>query len=111
MHSRRQLLAGTAFAISSFAFGAAVWASRSDTRPTGRMDARKIGVALVGIGKLTTGQIIPAFANSKNCRLTAFVTGHPDKAKPYLDKFNIPPASIYSYDNIERIADNPNIEL
>ena len=109
MHTRRQIIAGTALAVGA-SLSARLFGQTVTTAPTTQV-TRKVGVALVGIGKLTTGQIIPAFANSKNCRLTAFVTGHPDKAKPYLDKFNIPPASIYSYDNYERIADNPDIDF
>ncbi len=43
--------------------------------------AHRIGFALVGIGKLTQKQLIPALRATKLARLTALVSGHADKAK------------------------------
>ena len=44
---------------------------------------RKLGVALVGLGSLSTNQIAPAFQKSVNCKLAAIVTGTPEKEKSW----------------------------
>jgi hypothetical protein len=43
---------------------------------------KKVGWALVGIGRLTLGQIMPAFAEAEQSRAAALVSGHPEKARP-----------------------------
>ena len=41
---------------------------------------RQLGWALVGLGKLTLGELLPAFAETRFCKLTALVSGNPGKA-------------------------------
>ena len=50
---------------------------------------RKLGVALVGLGSLSTSQIAPAFQKSANCQLAAIVTGTPEKEKSWSEKYGI----------------------
>jgi predicted dehydrogenase len=109
MQTRREILAGTALALGA-AFSARVLGQAVTNAPVETVEGKKLGWALVGIGKLTQGQIIPAFANCQKSKLVALVTGHPDKAKPYLEKFGIKPESIYSYETYEKMADNPDID-
>src|SRR5256885_1272885 len=40
----------------------------------------RVGFAIVGLGKLALGQILPAFAHTQHCRVAALVSGHRDKA-------------------------------
>src|SRR4051812_3966447 len=42
---------------------------------------QKVGWAVVGLGKLALEEILPAFAQSRLSRVTALVSGHPDKAR------------------------------
>jgi predicted dehydrogenase len=99
--SRRNFLATTAAAVASSAtFGAA-----------GPGAARPLGFALVGIGKLSIGQLLPAFANCKLARPVALVSGHPDKAREQAQRYGIEPKFIYNYDNFNSIADNPAIDV
>ena len=42
--------------------------------------ARKLGVALCGLGSLSTNQIAPALQKTRFCRLAGIVTGTPSKA-------------------------------
>src|SRR5205814_1962691 len=119
MPTRRDFLASAASAVATAALAsvgttpvsssAATAADAARTTPAGQ-PGRKLGWALVGIGKLTLGQILPAFANCQKSKLVALVTGHPDKAKPIVDKFALNPASVYGYDNYERLADNPEVD-
>jgi predicted dehydrogenase len=71
----------------------------------------KLGVAVVGLGKLSTEQIFPAFRKAKHCRLTALVSGTPSKLKQWGEKFKIPEESRYSYENFDEIADNPDVDF
>jgi len=111
MSTRRDFLAsaGTTLAaaallplVRSAAFAADAPAPASD---------KKMGWALVGIGKLTLGQILPALANVQKSKLVALVTGHPDKAKPIVAKFNLNPANVYNYDTYDKLADNPDVDI
>lgn len=72
---------------------------------------KKLGYALVGLGNLSTNQIAPALQKTKNCRLAAIVTGTPAKADKWKAQYNIPDKNIYNYDNMERMADNPDIDV
>ncbi len=72
---------------------------------------KKIGYALVGLGRLSTNQLLPAFAESKHCKVTALVSGHPDKAKQLAGGFGVPEKNIYSYENFDTIKDNPDVDV
>ena len=74
-------------------------------------DGRKLGFALVGLGSLSTNQIAPALQKTKYCRLAGIVTGTPAKAEAWKAKYNIPEKSIYNYDTMGRLNDNPDIDV
>ena len=44
-------------------------------------NGKKLGVALVGLGGYSTGQLGPALQETKNCYLAGIVTGTPSKEK------------------------------
>jgi predicted dehydrogenase len=87
--------------------GAAALAARSGAQ-AGEKD---VGFAVVGLGKLSLGQIIPGFRNCRTARLAALVSGHPDKANRIAAEQALPAGSVYSYADFDRIADNPRIEV
>ena len=58
-----------------------------------------------------THQIAPALQKTKFCRLAGIVTGTPDKAKKWQAQYNLPAKSIYNYDTMEQMADNPDIDV
>ena len=72
---------------------------------------RKIGFALCGLGNLSTHQIAPALQQSQFCRLAGIVTGTPAKAARWKSQYNIPDRSIYNYDTMAQMADNPDIDV
>lgn len=71
----------------------------------------KLGIALVGLGKYAEGQLAPALQETKNCYLAGIVTGTPDKADKWKEKYNIPDKNVYNYDNFDTIKDNPDIHI
>jgi glucose-fructose oxidoreductase len=70
-----------------------------------------VGFAVVGLGKLSLGQIVPGFRNCRSARLTALVSGHADKANRIASEQNLPANSVYSYADFDRIAADPRIEI
>jgi predicted dehydrogenase len=71
---------------------------------------RRINFALAGLGSLSTNQIAPALARTRNARLAGIVTGSPEKAARWQAQYSIPAANVYSYDTMDRLRDNPDID-
>jgi len=72
---------------------------------------KKLGVALVGLGRYSTYQLAPALQNTTHCYLAGIVTGTPEKEKIWSSKYDIPTANIYNYDNFDTIIDNKDIDV
>jgi predicted dehydrogenase len=72
---------------------------------------RKLGVALVGLGKYSTGQLAPALQQTKLCRLVGIVTGSPAKAAKWKEQYQLADKDIYNYKTFDRIVDNPDIDI
>src|SRR6185436_19787379 len=102
---RRQFLA------SSAALAAAPLLAGLAGKAFGQAPDRKLGVALVGLGNLSTNQIAPALQKTRNCRLAGIVTGTPSKAAEWKAKYNLPDNSIYDYKSMKRMADNKDIDI
>jgi glucose-fructose oxidoreductase len=73
--------------------------------------SKQIGFALVGLGNLAINQLMPAFAQCRRAKLVGFVSGRPEKAKQLAQLYGVDQKNIYGYDNYERIADNPAIDV
>ncbi|AMV19347.1 Gfo/Idh/MocA family protein [Planctomyces sp. SH-PL14] len=71
---------------------------------------KTVGWAIVGLGKLALEEILPAFGRSRLSRVTALVSGHPDKAKKVADVYGVPESGIYNYETYDRLADNPDVD-
>jgi glucose-fructose oxidoreductase len=74
-------------------------------------DDRQIGFAVVGLGKLSIGQILPALRKTKRAKLAALVSGHPDKAHRLAAEAGLPADAVYGYDDYDRIARDPRIHV
>lgn len=72
---------------------------------------KKLGIALVGLGGYSTGQLAPALQETKHCYLAGIVTGTPEKATRWKQQYNIPDKNIYNYQNFDSIKDNPDIDI
>jgi predicted dehydrogenase len=84
-------------------------ASRMAPTLAARADGAKTGYAVIGLGRIA-GHFMPAARNSSNSRITALVSGHRDKAERIAAEYGIPPGSIYSYENFDRIAENKQVD-
>lgn len=72
---------------------------------------RKLGIAILGLGGYATNQLGPALRETKLCELTAVITGHPEKGTKWAADYNLKPGNIYTYDTMDRIADNRHIDI
>jgi glucose-fructose oxidoreductase len=72
---------------------------------------RKLGVALLGLGRYATGELGPALRQTNLCELRGVITGHPEKGEKWAAEYNLSKKNIYSYDNMDRIADNLDIDI
>jgi predicted dehydrogenase len=104
--NRRSFVVRTASVVG----GMVVWGDR----PGGllaRSRPAPLGVALVGLGNLSTNQLAPALQKTTNCRLAGIVTGTPAKAVRWKAQYGIPDRSVYSYETMGRMADNDDIDI
>lgn len=72
---------------------------------------RKLGYAMVGLGYYATRMMMPRFADCKHSRLTALVSGTPEKLQRFGDEYKIPARSRYNYANFDSIRDNPDVDI
>ncbi|MBX9583028.1 MAG: Gfo/Idh/MocA family oxidoreductase [Gemmataceae bacterium] len=72
---------------------------------------KKPGWALVGLGKLTIEELLPAFARCEKSRVAALVSGVPEKAKALAARYGVPEKHIYDYEAFDRVKDNPDVDV
>ncbi len=73
--------------------------------------SERVGFAVVGLGRLALEQILPAFGECKHARLTALVSGAPDKLKTTAAHYGVPEKNLYSYETYDRLRDNPEVDV
>ncbi len=71
----------------------------------------KIGVALLGLGYYSRDLLAPALQQTKHCYLAGIVTGSPEKIPVWQKNYGIPDGYVYSYDNMNEIANNDSIDV
>lgn len=103
MINRRQFLksTGIAAAASTFPF-------ICSSRPS---EKKSLGVALVGLGSYSAGQLAPALLETTHCHLAGIVTGSPHKIPEWQKKYGIKDSNVYNYENMHTMADNDDIDV
>ena len=71
----------------------------------------RVGFAVVGLGHLSLGQILPAFGKSRYCRVTALVSGDKEKAKKIAAQYDVPEKGLYDYTTYDQLKDNPDVQV
>src|SRR5258708_40156562 len=72
---------------------------------------KKLGVALVGVGYYSSALLAPALQLTEHCYLAGVVTGTPAKAEKWKKQYGLVDKNIYSYDDFDKIATNPDIDV
>lgn len=104
--SRRDLIAAAGVAAAL-----APVAAKAQAQEPAMPASDKIGFAIVGLGKLSLNQLIPALKIAKGAKLAAVVSGHPEKARRVAAENGLPADAVYSYDDYDRIAKDPRIQV
>src|SRR5262245_6481722 len=81
--------------------------SRGRGQTSQAMDTKKLGIALVGLGGYSHGQLAPALKQTQHVALRGVVTGSREKGQKWAQEFGFPEKNIYHYDTMARLADNP----
>ncbi len=68
----------------------------------------RVGFAILGLGRLSLEEILPAFSSCKHARPTALISGDPDKAKIIAAQYGI--RHTYTYAEMDAIRSNPEIQ-
>ena len=105
MKTRREFLGQ----ISAVPAGLALLPHRA--RAGENTEGRKKGIVLVGLGRYSTNVLGPALRETKLCRLAGVVTGDPAKGRQWAREYGFPETSVYGYSTMQRIADNPEINV
>lgn len=71
---------------------------------------KTIGLAILGLGKYGTEQIMPNIKDCKHVRLTGLISGDKEKAERLADQYGVEKKNIYNYSNMAQIANNPDID-
>lgn len=79
--------------------------------PTMKDKKDKLGIALVGLGGYAGNQLAPALLETEHCYVAGIVTGTPSKIPVWQEKYKIPDANVYNYDNFDSIKDNKDIDI
>lgn len=71
---------------------------------------KKLGLALVGLGHYATDCVAVGLENSSHWKITAIVTGSPDKIPAWQKKWNIKSDHIFSYADFDRLKDCEDVD-
>src|SRR5215471_2932005 len=72
---------------------------------------KKMGFAIVGLGRLSINQILPAVAKCEKSKVVAFVTGSREKGEKLAARYDVNPKNIYNYQNYEALRDNSEVDI
>jgi glucose-fructose oxidoreductase len=102
--SRRDFLSRVTVGAASLSFASRL---RAEDAPP----QKKLGVALVGLGYYSRAELAPALKLAQHCRLAGVVTGDRAKGERWAKENGFSEKSIYSYDTMARLADDPAIDI
>ncbi|TAM78844.1 MAG: Gfo/Idh/MocA family oxidoreductase [Acidobacteria bacterium] len=68
---------------------------------------KRVGYAVVGLGRISQVAILPAFRHSKKAKLVAVVSGDLKKAKRLAARFGA--SASYNYENYDQCLENPDV--
>jgi predicted dehydrogenase len=72
---------------------------------------QRIGFAVMGLGRLALSNILPAFAQCKRARLTALISGDPEKMRVIAAQYGVPQSSCYGYADMAKLRANENVQV
>ncbi|MBL6078616.1 Gfo/Idh/MocA family oxidoreductase [Belnapia sp. T18] len=78
--------------------------------PQPQPPGERIGFAVVGLGRISLEEVLPALAECREARPVALVSGSPEKARVVAAQHGIPDTAVHGYDEFERLRENPAVQ-
>lgn len=103
---RRRLLGMVAAAGATAALPLSVSATSSSSATTKQ---QRVGVAVVGLGGYA-GYVLPRMLQCRNAFPAALISGNPDKAREWAERYAIPRDAVYGYDDYDRLAADDRVQ-
>ncbi len=72
---------------------------------------KRVGYAIVGLGHLALGEILPAFGQCKKSKVTALVSGNRGKALTVARQYGVSEKNLYDYTSYDSLKDNPEVDV
>lgn len=73
--------------------------------------AKRVGFAIVGLGRLSLESLLPALASCKLARLAAVMTNDRDKGVRVLRQYGAPDQAVYGYDDWDALGGNKDVDV
>jgi glucose-fructose oxidoreductase len=108
LQSRRTFVRTMSLGAAFLGAGGAAAAALDEATQGGR---RRLGVALMGLGLYSRGELGPALRETKLCRFAGVVTGSRPKGQAWSRQYGFPERNIWGYDAIHEIAGNPDVDV
>ncbi|RAI58462.1 Gfo/Idh/MocA family protein [Roseicella frigidaeris] len=70
----------------------------------------RVGFAIIGLGRISLEQVLPAFAECRLARPVALVSGSPEKAALVARQCGIRPEAVHPYAQFERLRDDAAVQ-
>ena len=80
------------------------------TEPPGDPMHERVGIAIVGVGRISVNEVLPAFAQSKHAKPVALVSGDREKALKVARQYNIPESAVLDYRDYDKLAGMPEVQ-
>lgn len=72
--------------------------------------SERVGFALVGLGRLTVEELLPALQQCKKAKAVALVSGSPEKARQLAAQYGIAEKNIYDYKTYDELKNNEEVK-
>ena len=109
-HSRRTFVRNMTLGAAFLGSGAAGTMAAEIAEAT-QGGERKLGVAPMGLGLYSRGELGPGLRQTKLCRFAGVITGSHHKGVSWSREYGFPEKNIWNYDSIHEIAGNPDIDI
>jgi predicted dehydrogenase len=76
-----------------------------------KMKKEKLGVALVGLGRYSEGQLVPALKETRHCYLAGVVSGSEEKLTKWSNEHELKKWNLFTYDTFDEIIKNEDIDI
>ena len=70
----------------------------------------RVGFAVVGLGRLSLEEILPAFGEARRAKPVALVSGTPEKARAVARQYGVREDALYGYGDWDRLAKNDAVQ-